>query len=182
MTGSRIGRGGLILVALGGILAGGSAFAEDINEPATEPTTIVQGEYPDITNADKSAAKSAIGKTTGASSGAYKRLGLVIPGSPSLQNEGVWHVGNNKLGVVREYVYSLPINLPVQDWQITRQLKGASSYKLGAPSFGVIGLQRIQVYVDLRKGDVVAIEPVEFEALTDVTLPADAGIDAEEGE
>jgi hypothetical protein len=94
---------------------------------------------------------------------------LQVPAGAALMQEGLWHLGPTKWGSVRVYYYATPTDVAPRQWRTARTFQGDRQPHFAVDSYGVVGLREVSVYVDVN-GDVVAVQPTDYEGLSDIKI------------
>lgn len=172
-----------------GIAAGAVACAVPVAfagpTPALQSTSVV----PPLTATDRQIADRLMRRPASEQRSAAAAAGLPpspIAGVPAsdltLLKEGTWHIAGKKLGIARVYRLKQPITLTKSSWPVARFPEDANDYQSIRPAYAVKGLRSFTIFVDTRSGQVVGVEPKEFDAVTEVDLTGIDGSVDEAGE
>lgn len=159
-----------------GVAAISLGYAAVTAVAAVEPDSVTappgaRVSIPERSAVDRAAVESALGR--GVEVAALKTRSLPphlqVPEGADSMDEGLWHMGSEKWGSVRVYRYSKPVDVKVRNWRSARAFVGHAKPHFAMDRYGVEGLTEVSVYIDVD-GNVVAVQPTDYAALTEASF------------
>jgi hypothetical protein len=157
---------GSVVLTAGLVLS--ATWAQGAGEFAGTAVQVPPAVIPSLTAADRQIASQAVAASPMLNSSVGQGVTGGLLANATLEGEGIWHQGAAKLGVVRLYRTTRPLDVTLRTWPSIDWPSGSSAYVAQTLRFSVTDLSSFEVLVDTQQRSVVAVDPVDSGAYAQV--------------